>query len=177
MPYKINPFTNKPDYFEAGSGGDVVGPGSSTADSLAYFTDTSGKVLGSSGYTINSGNLTGDGFVAQVVLESDGIFFQLGQFNILPTIVSATPYALTSTDYYLSMQVAAAAATVTLPANPSSNTVIYVKDALCQAGTYNITIDGNGQNIAGSASASNYVLNNNGEAVMLVFNGTFWEVN
>lgn len=51
MPFKQNPFTNLPDFYQAGGGGsgDVTGPASSTADNLASFADTTGKVIQDSG--------------------------------------------------------------------------------------------------------------------------------
>lgn len=45
MPFKINPFTNKPDFYEAGSGGTVVGPGSSTDNALVRWDGTTGALV------------------------------------------------------------------------------------------------------------------------------------
>ncbi len=49
MPYKINPFTNKPDYYESGGGG-----GGSVGDTQIAF--------GSGGTLVGDANLTYDGF-------------------------------------------------------------------------------------------------------------------
>jgi len=46
MSYKLNPFTNRLDYYEVSTAtGDVVGPGSSTDNALVRFDGTTGKII------------------------------------------------------------------------------------------------------------------------------------
>lgn len=68
MPVLLNPFTGRLQLVPpAGSpgGGNVTGPGSSTANDIAVFADTTGTVLADSGVPIVSGQLQpGNGTVA-----------------------------------------------------------------------------------------------------------------
>ena len=63
------------------------------------------------------------------------------------------------------------AITVTLPASPSTGDFYIVKDTTGSCNTYNITIQGNGNNIDGSGSL---VLNTNYASVSLIFDGAGW---
>jgi hypothetical protein len=62
--------------------------------------------------------------------------------------------------------------TVTLPASPVSGRTVILKDGSGNAASFNITIDGNGNNIDGAGSL---VLSTNYEAAELIFDGNQWE--
>ena len=62
MPYVLNPFTGRLDYYVSGGsgGGDVVGPASSTDNALVRFDGLTGKLIKNSvGILDNAGVLTG----------------------------------------------------------------------------------------------------------------------
>jgi hypothetical protein len=63
-----------------------------------------------------------------------------------------------------------AARTLTLPASPNLGDEIYVFDASGTAGTYNITIDRNGQLINGNAG--NLIFNVSGSAISIIYTGS-----
>ena len=63
-----------------------------------------------------------------------------------------------------------AARTLTLPASPSVGDEIYIFDASGTAGTYNITIDRNGQLINGNAG--NLIFNVSGSAISIIYTGS-----
>lgn len=69
-----------------------------------------------------------------------------------------------------------AARTLTLPSSPTVGDEIYIFDASGTAGTYNITVSRNGNNINGTAG--NLIIDTNGAAVALVYTGSTygWKV-
>lgn len=84
------------------------------------------------------------------------------------TVVPTTPF------YHVSVNTSAAI-TINLPASPADMQVIIIKDRTYNAGSNNITINGNGNDID---SNSPYIINQSGGAVILKFsnaNGN-WEV-
>jgi len=77
MPFKLNPFTNRMDYYEAGSsgGGDVTGPASSTAGNIAVFDDATGKVIADSGVDIaDVATLPITGFIPTIGSSTNNAF-------------------------------------------------------------------------------------------------------
>ena len=64
-----------------------------------------------------------------------------------------------------------AAVTITLPAVPTFGQPVTVVDGDGQAATYNITIDGNGKTISGSATQ---VISTNYARIAVAYNGTKW---
>jgi hypothetical protein len=84
---------------------------------------------------------------------------------------TTTPDTMTTADEVLSIGAIAAPFTVNLPAAPTSGDTYTVKDALGNAGAFNITISGNGSNIDGSATI---VISTNYTEAMFVYNGTSW---
>jgi hypothetical protein len=65
------------------------------------------------------------------------------------------------------------AVTVTMNATPSANDVVEIWDATGNCGTNAISFAGNGHNIAGVSTISNFIAVNYGHA-RLRFNGTQW---
>lgn len=95
------------------------------------------------------------------------------QFMTNRTVVSATPYAVLATDYYLAITTSSLAITVNLPASPGTNRLFIIKDLSGNAATNNITIVPSSGTIDGQAS---YIMNSNYQAIQLLFNGTNYEV-
>lgn len=82
--------------------------------------------------------------------------------------------AVASDDYIITMnKTVGEITTITLPASPSTSRSLIIKDGKGDSSTFNITIDGNGKTIDGSASL---VLDFNFQAIEIVYNGTEWNV-
>ena len=88
------------------------------------------------------------------------------------SIVDAN-YNVTNDDEFLFVDVTVnnAVITVTLPASPYPGDFYIIKDGVGSCNTYNITIQGNGNNIDGGGSL---VLNTNYASASLIFNGISW---
>lgn len=63
--------------------------------------------------------------------------------------------------------------TINLPANPTANNYVVIKDKKGDAGTFNITIQGNGKLIDGVASI---LINGNNQAYTLKYDGAAWNL-
>lgn len=74
---------------------------------------------------------------------------------------------------YLNLGVSPTTFTFALPSIPVKGATIIIKDDGRQAGVYPITILGNGHNIDGSSS---YVMNVPGQSLMLIYNGTQFDI-
>lgn len=86
-----------------------------------------------------------------------------------------TPYAALGTDYLIAVDTGAGVVTVTLPAAPETGRSYIVYDAGGAAAGSNITIDGNGNNIAaGGTVAATKLINTAYESYTLYFDGTIW---
>jgi len=112
-------------------------------------------VLGTSGQTVSLG--TG---------ASQSGFGRTGTVNWETTKITADPSNAVSGKGYFA-DTSASAFNVTLPSSPSAGDIIAVADYASNFGTNNLTIARNGSNIEGSAS--NYVLNQTGVSVTLVY--------
>lgn len=89
------------------------------------------------------------------------------------TVVTADYTVLTSDNLIVVNKSVGSATTITLPAAPTTGSMVVVKDGKGDAATNNITVDGNGKNIDGDATR---VISVNYGAVSLVYNGTQWNV-
>lgn len=98
-----------------------------------------------------------------------------GTTNLTYTNVAVTPYVVLATDEYLSVDTSALAITVQLPNAPAAGRVYVVKDRIGDAATRNITVTtvGGVVNIDGATS---FVMNNNFQAISLIFNGAAYEI-
>ena len=76
----------------------------------------------------------------------------LGQNNNILNITGVTTYTANTENYLILVQTSGSSQTVTLPATPSDGVSFIIKDK-GNAGTNNITIDGNGINIEGISTA------------------------
>jgi hypothetical protein len=88
---------------------------------------------------------------------------------------AASPYSVSATDFYLAVNSSGGAITITLPALATKGSHLIIADASGNAGTNNITVSGNGNNIAayGSSAATQLITTNYG-LLDLTFNGTIW---
>jgi hypothetical protein len=88
------------------------------------------------------------------------------------TAPGAYPYTALKTDYVIIVDTSVAR-TINLIAAKVNNPVYVIKDNVGSAATNNITVSGNGSNIDGAAS---YTMNVNYQSIMIVWNGTQWNV-
>jgi hypothetical protein len=89
-------------------------------------------------------------------------------------VSTAGNVTVTSGEYFIGIaNQVPAITTITMPAEPVENEKHFVKDVLGVAQSYNIIINGNGNNIDGAAT---YVMNTNFAGVFLFWNGTTWSL-
>lgn len=106
-----------------------------------------------------------------------GITFGTGIKVAVTSVATAvTPYAVLGTDYFISTDSAGGALEITLPAAPDTGRTLIVYDGTGQAAIGgNVTINGNGKNIAaGGTSAATKLINTAYESYTLTYNGTLW---
>lgn len=94
--------------------------------------------------------------------------------NIVVKIPSSYPYTVVAQDALVSVDTSSAANTINLIASPKKGARTIIKDASANAAANNITVQGNGNNIVGSASAASFTMSTNGQSIMVVYNGTNW---
>lgn len=95
--------------------------------------------------------------------------------NVTVITDAASPYAVLASDYLISTNSTAAVITVTLPVAPTEGRKVIVYDGAGQAAVNNITISGNGKNIAsGGASAASATLSSAYGSIILTYSGTIW---
>ena len=82
----------------------------------------------------------------------------------------SSPFTITGTAVFIGVT-NAAATTVKMPAASAVGDWYVVTDPLGQAGSNNITVDGNGKNING---ASTYVISTNYDSVRVLYTGSEW---
>jgi hypothetical protein len=98
--------------------------------------------------------------------------------NVAVTSVAtaASPYTVLGTDYFITTNSTAGAMSILLPAVPVTGRTLIIYDGVGQAALGgNITIDGNGNNIAaGGSQAATKLINTAYESYTLTWNGTVW---
>ena len=82
MAYRFNPFTNRLDYYDPSSGGDVVGPGASVAGDIAIFADASGTLLADSGIGTFATYLVGCAGIVDSLTPTVNLSVSPGQFTM-----------------------------------------------------------------------------------------------
>lgn len=93
---------------------------------------------------------------------------------LIKTSVTKTgTYTVLNSDQRIYVDSNGGAFTVTLEASPTLNRELEIIDSVGSCGTNNVTVDGNGNNIIGSAT---HLMNTNYEGLRLVFNGTNWNL-
>lgn len=145
------------------SGINVVGmPGSNTLSISGIAASTSQR--GTASFDSTDFSVVA-GFVSLLVHPG---------FAVNYTDVTTTPYVVTSTDYYLSVNTAIAI-TIQLPNAPTANRLYIIKDRTGNAGIQNITVTtvGGAVNIDGATS---FLINSAYQSIQLLFNGTSYEV-
>ena len=125
---------------------------------------------GTGGTTNGSVNLQAGGSTTARVGTNKFTFLKGRRRNI--TSVSGT-YAVLVTDDYLAVNTAAAPFTITLPSGPTTGDEYLIKDVSGNAGTNNVNISGNGNNIDGVA---NFSLNAAYQSITVTFTGSQWSV-
>lgn len=120
---------------------------------------------------VGSGNLTTDATGNTVTISESP-----SQVATNYTNVAVTPYVVTATDYYLSVNTSAAGVkTIQLPNAPTAFRLFVVKDRTGNAATNNIAIT----TVGGAVlidGVTTYTLMQNYEAVDILFNGTSYEI-
>lgn len=86
---------------------------------------------------------------------------------------TATNYQVLVTDHIIGITATSSPITITMPSSGMTvGQTWIIKDESVSAGINNITISGNGYNIISNTIASIYVINSDGEAVTIYWNGT-----
>lgn len=89
-------------------------------------------------------------------------------------ITDAGDVTVLSDDYVITMnKTVSEVTTVTLPTSPATSRSIIVKDGKGDATNFNITLDGDGETIDGSAT---FVLDEDFQSAEIIYNGTEWNV-
>ena len=129
----------------------VVGSGLSTAGNI--FTSGSGSTL--------------------TIQETKAQF--LTNYTSTNVDFAHTPYVVTATDYYISVNTSGGAVTIQLPNAPTTYRMFIIKDRTGNSGANNVSITTVGGTVLLDGLAT-YPLDANYEAATLVFNGTSYEV-
>lgn len=130
----------------------------------------------------DNGGTTGDIFIARdngtakVTISDGGVMTHTAaKIDAIRTVTAAGAVTVSAiTDYVVEVNKTSGAATaVNLPASPATGLTFIIKDGKFDAATNNITITPAAGNIDGAAT---YVMNVNGQAVKIIYNGTQWLV-
>ncbi|MDX1532836.1 MAG: hypothetical protein R3230_01365 [Nitrosopumilaceae archaeon] len=162
----------------ASAGGlQLLAGGGAGLDTL--ITNTSGSMTLTAGESASDAmNITASGAAGAINLSAGtgGVTMDSGlTMNVVNKVAGDSPYSVLGTDYVISCDTSAGAITVTLPASPATGRTLMVVDEGGSAGANNITISGNGKNIAGAGTlAATDVIDSNYGTSTLVYNGTFW---
>ena len=110
-------------------------------------------------------------------ISRTGEVFSESKDGVLPvaggSTTVTTTYQVLSTDQIIYVDSTAGAFTITLEASPATNRVLTIIDSVGNCGADTVTIDGNGNNINGSATG---LITSNNEAWNLIYNGTQWNL-
>lgn len=140
------------------------------------FANTSNPSSGIYFPTPNQVGVLADGTIAQIYSAFSiqmFLFTAMAAFSWPITIPGAYPYNVSNPNDVMIPVDTTAARTINLPGSPIGGKVVIIKDDSGLALINNITIQGNGQNIDGSASA---IINTNYGSMRLIYNGTQWNV-
>lgn len=144
------------------------------------LTNTGGSVNITSTENVSSAfvlNCSGAASGASIDAGTSGLTIGTGLVLAVTNVATAaTPYAVLGTDYVINTDSTGGALEITLPGSPVTGRTVVVYDGAGQAAAGgNVTINGNGNNIAaGGSSAATKLLNTAYESYTLYFNGTIW---
>lgn len=163
----------------ASAGGlQLLAGGGAALDTL--ITNTSGSI------SIDAGEAAADALILQASNAAGGVQINSGTGGItlggglnLAVTARATAggtYTVDNDDFIIDTDSTGGAFQINLPAAPSTGDTFLIYDGAGQAAVGgNVTISGNGNNIAaGGASAATYVLNTAYESLQVTYNGTLW---
>lgn len=162
----------------ASAGGiDITAAGGAAED--IDITNTAGSVNITAGESAADAmilNASGAAGAIQLQSGTGGVVMDSGlTMNVTTVNNAASPYAVLGSDYCLAVDTGAGAVTLTLPAAPATGRMIVVNDEGGAAGASNITIDGNGNNVAaGGTVAATKPIDSNYGSMILVYTGTIW---
>lgn len=159
------------------NGLDIVVAGAAGRD--IDVTNTGGSVNITATESIASAiviNASGAAGGVSIDAGTSGLTIGTGVTNAVTTVATAaSPYTVLGTDYFITTDSTGGIMTITLPATPATGRTIIVYDGVGQAAGNNVTVDGNGANIAaGGTSAATKAINTAYESYILTFNGTLW---
>lgn len=160
------------------NGLDIVVSGAAGRD--IDITNTGGSINITATENISSALVINcSGAASGASIDAGTLGLTIGTGLILPVTsvaTAASPYAVLGTDYFITTDSTGGAMEITLPAVPVTGRTLIVYDGAGQAAAGgNVTINGNGVNIAAAGtSAATKVLNTAYESYTLTFNGTIW---
>jgi hypothetical protein len=135
------------------------------------------RLVADTGTAIPSGgviNVNGDQIYIGTAASGDTLVIAYA-----PTYTSvnaaASPYTVTSTDNYISVDVTGGAVTLLLPNDPGASRTFTVKDRGGMAATNTITVTTVG-GVVLLDGATSFVMNTDYEAINILFNGTSYEI-
>lgn len=161
--------------------GDLV-VGNSTPKWARFAKGTANQVLRMDG----AGTDPGWGAVADAALSANVALLNAANawssaqtFNSTATFNGAARFAVfsftgtqtLSGERFISIDVSGGVATAKFPAAPTTGDWYYITDTNLNANTNNITLDGNGKNLNGSATRT---MNTNGAVAYYFYNGSQW---
>lgn len=163
----------------SGGGMDITATGAAGKD--IDVVCTSGSMNVTIGENVSDAlviNCSGAASGISIDCGTSGVTFGTGIKQAVTAVVTGvdpSPYALLGTDYFVSVDTGAGVMTITLPAAPSTGRTIIVYDAGGAAAGNNITIDGNGKNIAAAGTtAATKTITTAYASMTLTYNGTLW---
>ena len=92
---------------------------------------------------------------------------------VTSVVFGDSPYTVVSSDFLIAVDSALGAVILNLPSSATTGKVYKIKDITGSAATHNITINGNGHNIDGSASST---ISSNYGKLEVIYTGTRWSV-
>lgn len=163
-------------YFNVPSGGGAGVVTSVTGTNGVTAAPTTGAVV-VSGVNATTSTVGVASFNPNEFTVTVGGQVSLTQFQLATnyTNVTTTPYVVTATDYYISVDTSGGAKTIQLPNAPTALRLFVVKDRTGNAGANNISIT----TVGGAVlidGVTTYTLMQNFEAVDILFNGTSYEI-
>lgn len=163
---------------EAAAGGiDITAAGAAGED--IDITCTAGSVNITAGESAADAivvNASGAAGAIQLNSGTGGVVMDSGQtVNVTAVATAASPYAVLGSDYVIATTTSAGVLTLTLPAAPATGRKIIVVDESGNAAANNVTISGNGKNIAaGGTTSATKLIDSNYGTMTLVYTGTIW---